>query len=136
MYNKFVIPLTFVSYSSILQYVFPKFSKFRKKSVFSHSDSSYSAFCPCLRYDHIFSHAAILSHLRKSGRVFKDNVFECIYDRKRFGLQVGEEKMKNKTYLFIDGTNLYAGQYELFGPDKYLDFSKFIKQIENKEFIK
>lgn len=35
-----------------------------------------------------------------------------------------------KTYLFIDGTNLYAAQYELFGPNKYLNFSKFIKEIE------
>lgn len=42
------------------------------------------------------------------------------------------KKMKNKTYLFIDGTNLYAGQYELFGPDRYLDFSKFINQLEDK----
>lgn len=37
-----------------------------------------------------------------------------------------------KTYLFIDGTNLYAAQYELFGPKKYLDFSEFIKRIEKK----
>jgi len=43
---------------------------------------------------------------------------------------------KNKTFLFIDGTNLYAGQYELFGPDRYLNFSKFIKQIENKLRVK
>ncbi len=26
---------------------------------------------------------------------------------------------KKKTYLFIDGTNLYAGQYKLLGPNKY-----------------
>jgi len=37
-----------------------------------------------------------------------------------------------KTYLFIDGTNLYAAQYELFGPQRYLDFSKFIKEVEGK----
>jgi len=42
------------------------------------------------------------------------------------------EKLEMKTYLFIDGTNLYAGQYELFGPKKYLDFSKFIKEVEKK----
>src|SRR3989339_275974 len=35
-----------------------------------------------------------------------------------------------KTYLFIDGTNLYAGQYELFGPKTYLNFIKLIKTIE------
>ena len=38
--------------------------------------------------------------------------------------------------LFIDGTNLYAAQYALFGPDKYLDFPKFIKSVENKFKIK
>ena len=41
--------------------------------------------------------------------------------------------MKKKTdtvYLFVDGTNLYAGQYELFGPEKYLDFGKFIVIVE------
>lgn len=36
------------------------------------------------------------------------------------------------TYLFIDGTNLYAAQYELFGPNKYLDFSKLIAEVEGK----
>ncbi len=37
-----------------------------------------------------------------------------------------------KTYLFIDGTNLYAGQYELFGPKAYLNFSKLIQETEKK----
>lgn len=37
-----------------------------------------------------------------------------------------------KTFLFVDGTNLYAGQYQLFGPDKYLDFSLLIKEIEKQ----
>ena len=41
-----------------------------------------------------------------------------------------------KTYLFIDGTNLYASQYELFGPRKYLNFFKFIKEIEKKIKVK
>lgn len=40
--------------------------------------------------------------------------------------------MKSNTFLFIDGTNLYAGQFELFGPKIYLDFSKLIKQVEKK----
>lgn len=39
-------------------------------------------------------------------------------------------QMKKKVYLFVDGTNLYAAQYELFGPEKYLDFKKFIREIE------
>lgn len=37
--------------------------------------------------------------------------------------------MKNK-FLFVDGSNLYGGQYELFGPNNYLLFDEFIKQIE------
>ena len=37
---------------------------------------------------------------------------------------------KKRAYLFIDGSNLYAGQYQLFGPDNYLLFSKFISEIE------
>ena len=37
--------------------------------------------------------------------------------------------MKRKTYLFIDGSNLYAGQYELFGPRVYLDFPRFIRHL-------
>ncbi len=40
--------------------------------------------------------------------------------------------MANATYLFIDGTNLYASQYELFGPNQYLYFPNFIKVIKNK----
>lgn len=41
-----------------------------------------------------------------------------------------------KNYLFVDGTNLYASQYELFGPQKYLNFSKFIKEVEKKIKVK
>ena len=41
-----------------------------------------------------------------------------------------------KTYLFIDGTNLYASQYILFGPKRYLNFSKFIEEIEKKIKVK
>lgn len=35
-----------------------------------------------------------------------------------------------KIFLFIDGTNLYSAQYKLFGPSSFLDFSCFIKKIE------
>ena len=38
--------------------------------------------------------------------------------------------MKEKIYLFVDGTNLYAAQYELLGPKKCLNFSRFIEEIE------
>lgn len=40
-------------------------------------------------------------------------------------------KNKQKIFLFIDGSNLYSSQYELFGPDYYLDFSLFIKSLTN-----
>ncbi|MGB9681176.1 MAG: NYN domain-containing protein [Minisyncoccia bacterium] len=46
------------------------------------------------------------------------------------------EKSKKPTYLFIDGTNLYAAQYELFGPKRYLNFGKFIDKIEEKIGVK
>lgn len=41
-----------------------------------------------------------------------------------------------KTFLFIDGTNLYAGQYELFGPKRYLDFPKLIQSIQKRLKVK
>ncbi len=37
---------------------------------------------------------------------------------------------KTKTVLFVDGTNLYGSQYELFGPEAYLNFSQFLSTIE------
>jgi len=37
---------------------------------------------------------------------------------------------KKSTILFVDGSNLYAGQYALFGPKCYLSFSKFINELE------
>lgn len=36
---------------------------------------------------------------------------------------------KKKTFLYVDGTNLFAGQNELFGPNKYLSFSYLIREI-------
>lgn len=35
----------------------------------------------------------------------------------------------SKTILYIDGTNLFAGQNELFGPKQYLSFKFLIKEI-------
>jgi len=35
----------------------------------------------------------------------------------------------SKTILYIDGTNLFAGQNELFGPKEYLSFEFLIKEI-------
>lgn len=41
-----------------------------------------------------------------------------------------------RNYLFVDGSNLYAGQYELLGPKRFLDFERLIKAIEKKIKIK
>src|SRR3989344_3078688 len=35
-----------------------------------------------------------------------------------------------KRVLFIDGSNLYAGQFELFGPNRYLNGNLFLNEIE------
>lgn len=43
--------------------------------------------------------------------------------------------MSKQTFLFVDGSNLYGAQYELFGPGKYLSFSKLIKQLEETLLI-
>lgn len=43
---------------------------------------------------------------------------------------------KDRIYLFIDGTNLYAAQYELFGPKRYLDFGNLIFELEKNLKIK
>lgn len=40
-------------------------------------------------------------------------------------------RIQNKTNLYIDGTNLFAGQNELFGPNRYLSFPYFLKEIRN-----
>ena len=37
--------------------------------------------------------------------------------------------MNKYNYLFVDGSNLYGSQYELFGPSKYLNFEKLINEI-------
>ncbi len=34
------------------------------------------------------------------------------------------------TFLYIDGTNLFAGQYELFGPKQRLFFTSLLSEIE------
>jgi len=41
-----------------------------------------------------------------------------------------------KIYLFIDGSNLYAGQLELFGPKNYLNFAEFVGKVEHALKIK
>ena len=46
------------------------------------------------------------------------------------------KKINERNFLFVDGTNMYAGQYELFGPEKYLDFSLLINELQQKLEIK
>lgn len=41
-----------------------------------------------------------------------------------------------KIFLFIDGTNFYAGQYELFGPNRYLNFPRFIQAVQKRLKVK
>jgi len=41
-----------------------------------------------------------------------------------------------KVFLFIDGTNVYSSQLDLFKFKKYLDFAKLIETIETKLKIK
>jgi len=43
--------------------------------------------------------------------------------------------MRNKTFLFIDGSNLYGAQFELFGPERYIDFSKFIEALIKNLYV-
>lgn len=40
------------------------------------------------------------------------------------------KKSKGKTNFYIDGTNLFAGQHELFGPNKHLSFDFLIQEIK------
>lgn len=38
----------------------------------------------------------------------------------------------SRTVLFVDGSNIYAGQYQLVGPNKFLYFPIFLKYLEKK----
>lgn len=46
------------------------------------------------------------------------------------------KRKQGKTFLYIDGTNLFAGQYDLFGPKEILDFSSLIKEIKKLFSVK
>ncbi len=39
------------------------------------------------------------------------------------------------TYLFIDGSNLYASQYDLVGPKRFIHFPTLIANLEKKLHI-
>lgn len=69
--------------------------------------------------------SAILSISKSHGVNITD---EMILDQ----IQKKESKSKGtkqKTNLYIDGTNLFAGQHELFGSNKHLSFSFLIQEI-------
>lgn len=46
--------------------------------------------------------------------------------------KINHKNNPTKIYLFVDGSNLYSSQFDKFGPDSYLNFSKFIKFIQNR----
>ena len=86
----------------------------------SESDSGYA---PVLD-DDMFE--AILSIAKRHGLKITDKmIFEELYGGKKPRIKTS----KKKTYLYLDGTNLFAGQNELFGPNKYLSFSYLVKEI-------
>ena len=71
-------------------------------------------------------HGAILSIAKSHGLNITDKM---ILDQ----IQKKESKSKNtkkKTHFYIDGTNLFAGQHELFGPNKLLSFGFLIQEIK------
>lgn len=75
---------------------------------------------PVLGDDYI---AALLSIAKKKGINITNEMI-----LKEIG--VGSSKrIKRSTRLYIDGTNLFAGQNELFGPQKYLSFQFLLKEI-------
>jgi len=75
--------------------------------------------------------------------VYEDDYFGALFSiAKKQGLNItdkmildeiykkGSKKTIKKTNLYIDGTNLFAGQNDLFGPRQYLDFAYLIKEIK------
>ena len=76
---------------------------------------------PVLGDDYI---AALLSLARKHGIEITDQmVLKEVWGRQSL------KQSKPKTILYIDGTNLFAGQNELFGPKRHLSFEFLIKEI-------
>lgn len=71
---------------------------------------------------------AIFSLAEKHGLKIKDkDILEELSSK--------EQTKKNRINLYIDGTNLFAGQNELFGSGKTLDFSLLIKEIKKLFFV-
>lgn len=75
---------------------------------------------PVLGEDYI---SALFSIARKHKVNITDELILAeIYQKKKLS------KITN-TYLYVDGTNLFAGQNELFGPLRYLSFQYLIEEI-------
>lgn len=79
-----------------------------------------SGMTPILGDDYI---AALFSIARKHGL----NITNKMIFKEAYGKEI---KRKKKTNLYIDGTNLFAGQHELFGPKKHLSFIFLIQEIQ------
>lgn len=77
---------------------------------------------PVLGDDYII---ALISIAKKRGIKITD---EMVLKEVRKG-RVPSNKSKERTNLYIDGTNLFAGQNELFGPKKHLSFKFLIQEI-------
>ena len=48
------------------------------------------------------------------------------------GEKAGDKNLIMKTFLFIDGSNLYGGFTDLLKPGEYLKFDDFLKKIEKE----
>src|SRR3989338_6179868 len=71
-------------------------------------------------------HGAILSIAKSHGLNITDKMILNQIQKK----ESESRNTKKKTNFYIDGTNLFAGQYELFGPHKHLSFSFLIQEIK------
>lgn len=60
-------------------------------------------------------------HLKES---LKDPIF-----KKSWKKSLPVVKISKQTHLYIDGTNLFIGQNELFGPKRFLSFEYLVAQI-------
>ena len=79
-----------------------------------------------------------------SSPVFEDDYFGALFSiASKRGLKITDKMIldeisrnkknrgnKGKANLYIDGTNLFAGQNDLFGPRRILDFAYLIKEIK------
>ena len=77
--------------------------------------------------------------------IYEDDYINALYSiAKKHGIHITDEMIrkelknkkariqnhqKNKTYLYIDGTNLFAGQNELFNYKKLLSFNFLLEEI-------